>query len=709
MSLTTVVKQRRIRGQKAAEGQYIDLLDDVDDIERLLEAYLSLRDEEHTPGEKPDPLTTEVFKDYVRRIHDAIRSTDEAVDAFNTAKDGTLRKSPVMNYVDSVGMFEAQLIAGKLVKTVHRVQSGTISLPSWPVLTGLKLHMYKTFEDRMDKVLRTLETRKAVCKALFFEEVSMVKRVSMQPEEEAGKKGSNKTSNTKRSNQVVFAKDNMPKDEEADTATPGTGDREEGADHENTDKDMAPPPTKKTRRAPRTRTPASEAVTINPGARRGKKPTATPSAEEDIDDSASIQPDTPAASTPSNTGAGSSSQPAFSSAAQPSHNTGISFTPINAGPSNQRASAAASASNNTGRPVNTAPSAPSSPMQIDGPNQSATPGAVRYGVPKQTDVIACPVVVDHGPAMQAAIAALPRGKGELYDPNKFPGALGKSLVKYGGQRSRAAGPSVNELPPAYSPGPYSLPQQPQNVQSRGQYLPRQYQSPGNYFTDPTAFYGYQQSSQQGYSLPQANQQFRMQESQRSIAQVPPQGQLSQHDRGSAIQLNGPAPRLHHVGQAAGFQHSDQAPGLQPNGRVANFQQNGRVASIQQHGRMASIQRNGRVAGIRQSGTNSCSIVNNYFHRPEPESPTSQALAKTRGRDSEYMSYEPDPKNNQVIGFPKILGDDEREFPFHEYVNVSTLPACCFLDGILTTVSARPRYSDAHSAELVRSAYSCRRR
>lgn len=618
MSLTTVVKQRRIQGQKAAEGQYIDLLDDVDDIEKLLEAYLSLRDEEYTPAVQPDPLTTEVFKDYVRRIHDAIRSTDEAVDAFNTAKDGSLLNTPVMNYVDSVGMFEAQLIAGKLVKTVHRVQCGTVSIPSWPVLTGLKLHIYKTFEDRMDKVLRTLTTRKSVCKALFFEEVSMVTRVSMQPEEEASKKGSNNRSNQKRSNQVVFAKDNMPKDEEADTATPGTGDgdRQEGADHENTDKDMAPPPTKKTRRAPRTRTPASEAVTINPGGRRGKKPTATPSAEEDIDDSASTQPDTPAASTPSNTGASSTSQPAFSSAAQPSHNTGISFTPINAGSSNQRASVAASASNNDGRPVSIAPSAPSSPMQTDGPVQPATPGAVRYGTPKQTNVTAFPVMVDHGPALRTALAALPKGKGKLYGNRKFPGPLGKPLAQYG---------DPNPLPP----GQRLLPQQPQQAQSPRQGLLQQYHSPSNNMnTEQGLSYGFQQSSPPSYSLSQEEEHLRMQGARDSFAQSPLHHKAPQHNRNTSNH-HGQGPIIQ-VGRTGSGQHSGQVARFQESTQTAGPQRNCQVTGLQ-HGLMPGMQQ--RVSGS--------SVVYNYF---QPRAPRPSG------------SWAPPLKIDQIHGNNRTLGN-----------------------------------------------------
>lgn len=671
MSLTTVAKQRLKQGQKVAEGEYIDLLDGVNEIEKLFDAYISLRDDEYVPDEKPAPLTTQVFKDYVRRIHDAIRSTDEAVDAFKTAKDGTLlnEKTPAMNYVDSVDMFGLQLVAGKLVKTVHKVQSGTVSIPSWPLLTGLKLHKFKTFRERMDKVLEALTTRKFICKALFMDEVPMMTRISMQPEEEAKKKGTNKVTNTKRSGQVLYAKENMPKDGEPDTTRPGTGDGDEGdeADDEDTDKDMAPPPTKK--RARGTRTPASVAVTINPGGRRSKKPTAARSAQT-TDNTASIQPATPAASTP--TQAGSSSEHAPSSAANGSNATiTTSFTPINAGPSNQRAGAGTSAFNNTGGSVDTAASTPSSPMQTDGPSQSATPDSVTSRVPKQNNFVAFPVRVDHRPAMQVALSALPMGKGELYDAQKFSGPLGKPRVQYGNQIPQTARPGVKELPPAYSRGPYTLPQQPQIVQSPGQYLPQQYQSPGNYVTDQQAFYGYQQSGQRGCSLPQANQQFRTQNRQGSIAQVPPQGQLSQQDQVSAIQFNGQGAQLRHVGQAACYQHGDQAPGFQPNGRVANFQQNGQVASIQQHGPMASVQRNGRVAGIRLNGSHGCSIVNNYFHRPEAES--SQALAITRGKDNQYMSYVPDPNNDHVFGDAKTLDDDQYMVLYDEFVKVSILP------------------------------------
>lgn len=620
-----MAKQRLKQGQKVAEGEYIDLLDGVNEIEKLFDAYISLRDDEYVPDEKPAPLTTEVFKDYVRRIHDAIRSTDEAVDAFKTAKDGSLlgSKTPAMIYVDSVDMFGVQLVAGRLVKTVHNVQSGTVSIPSWPLLTGLKLHKFKTFRERMDKVLEALTTRKFICKALFMDEVPMMTRISMQPEEEAKKKGTNKVTNTKRSGQVLYAKENMPKDGEPDTNTPGTGDGDEGeeADDEDTEKDMAPPPPKK--RARYTRTPASVAVTINPGGRRGEKPTASRSA-------------------------------------QPSNATiGSSFTPINASPSNQRAGAGASASNNTGQPVNTTESTPPSPMQTDGPSQPATPDPVTSRVPKQNNVIAFPVGIDHGPALQTALAGTPTGQSKLCGGSKFPGSLGKPATQYG-----------NEWPPAYSPGRYPLPQQPKKAQPSGQHFPQQYHSPGNYINDQQASHGLEKGSPQGYSRSQAYKQRQMQSTQ-GITQITPHGSVSQHSQVSGLHFNGHEPRIRHVGQSD-FQQSGHAAGFQPNGKVANFQLNGR---------MASMQHNGRIARIRLNGPHSY-VVNNYFQQPAAGSPASQALPITQGADrhpshdrfmyyDQTVGHDQDPNYGQAIEYAKTLDDDQSEFPYHEYLHVST--------------------------------------
>lgn len=726
MSVTAVViKDRLAQGEKAAPGEFIDLLDGVDEVEKLFQVYLSLRDEEHTPEEKPAPLTTEVMKSYVRLIYDAINSTDEAEDAFNMGMDGQLKKTGAMKYVDVLNMFEVQVVAGRLVKTVHKVQSGTLSIPSWPILTALKLHKFKTFPDRMDKVIEALKIRKSICKALFFDELSMLQRVSLQPVEEANKKGTNAKTNFLRGTQLLFARENMPKDEKPGVAMPGRGDGEleQPANHEGNDEDMALPKSKRARR-----TPADVAVTINPVSHRVKKPTAAGSAEQATDTDPAIQPAGPGAqasintdnctqsskttaSDSTNTG-GCSIQPASPAAPAPVNNggpsqptapreptfnntggNGIAFTPINAGRSrqggfssasaptntsafNQHAKPGASASYNAGGPGQTAPSTPSIVKKTGGPSQPATPTPVKARGSKQgnNNLFVAPAFIDQNAQMQAALAAGPMAKGELLDTLKYPGPLGRPMAQYGDQGPQMAGPGVNERPPAYTPGTYYLPQQPQMAQWSGQYLPQQHQSPGNQSINQQASHGFHQGSPQRYSLPQANQQFQMQDPRGSIEQARPYGRISQQDQMSGIQLNSQGPRYQHVDQAAGFH---------PNGRVVNFQQNGRVASIQQNCRMASVQHNGRMAGIRLNGNHSY-IVNNYFQPPFAGYPDGQALPITQGEEDQYTDYEQATEYGQAMGPNQYLKDhqaighaktsDDEPVDCREWLNVSILPS-----------------------------------
>lgn len=714
MSVTTaVVKDRLAQGDKAAPGEFIDLLDSVDEVEQLFEAYLSLRDEEHAPEEKPAPLTTEVMKSYVRLIYDAIGSTDEAEDAFNAGADGQLKKTGAMKYVDELKMLEVQLVGARLVKTVHKVQSGTLSIPSWPILTALKLHKFKTFPDRMARVIEALKVRKSICKAMFFDELSMLQRVSMQPDEEANKKGTNATGNIQRDHQLQFARDNMPKDGKPGTATSrrGDGELEKGADDDEMDECMAPPKSKRVRR-----TPADVAVTINPVSQRAKKKLtaagsagSADSAEQATDTVSATQPAGPAAQASTNIGnstqssnvaSSASIQPASPAAPAPVNNggpsqptasreptfnntggNGTAFTPINASRSRQGALSSASTPTNIGAFEQPAKPRASASNNAGGRSQPATP------IPEKAldsqhgnnNLFAGPALVNQNAQMQAALAAGPLGKGELIDTLKYPGPLGRPMAQHGNQIPQTSGPGINERPPAYTRGHYSFPQEPQQAQSYGQYFPQQYQSPGYYVADQQTLYGYQQSVPQGYGLREADLQFQMQGPQHSTAQLPPHGRGTQHTQLSGVHLIGQAPRLQHVGQAAEFQRSDQATGFQPNGRVANFQQNGRVASIQQHGRMASVQRNGRVAGIRQNGAHSFSIVNNYFHQPEPRTSARQGLANTGDENDQYRGYEQAVGYNQTVcndqnvGYAKTLGDNEPEVDFRDWVHVSTQP------------------------------------
>lgn len=714
MSATAaVVKDRLAQGEEAAPGEFIDLLDDVDEVDQLFEAYLSLRDQEHAPEENPAPLTTEVMKSYVRLIYDAIGSTDEAEDAFNVGADGQLKKTGAMKYVDELKMLEVQLVGARLVKTVHKVQSGTLSIPSWPILTALKLHKFKTFPARMDRVIEALKVRKSICKAMFFDELSMLQRVAMQPDEEANKKGTNATGNIQRDHQLQFARDNMPKDGKPGTATPGRGDGKLGqeADHKETDEEMAPPKSKRVRR-----TPADVAVTINPVSQRAKKkPTAAGSAgsaEQSMDTDSAIQPAGPAAQAPVNNGG--PSQPTASR--KPTFNNtggnGTAFTPINAGRSRHSGLSSASAPTNGGGSGQTAPSTPSIVTKADIPSQPATPTPVKPRGSKQgnNNLFVAPAIVNQNAQMQASLAAGPMGKGELLDTLKYPGPLGRPMAPYGDQRPQTAGPGVNELPPAYTPGIYYLPQQPQMAQSYGQYLPQQHQSPGNYSINRQASHGFQQGSPQRYRLPQANQQFQMQGPQGSITQARPYGRISQQDQMSGIQLNSQGPRYQHVDPAAGFQ---------PDGRVVNFQQNGRVASIQQNCRMASVQHNGRMSRIRQNGSHSY-IVNNYFQPPFVGYQDSQALPITQGEDDQYTDYERDMDYSQAVGPDQDLNDDQTiayaktsdnnpPVVFKDWVQVSIYSISAYvLDGTLTTALVIPHYSDLPSVELVCSAYGGRR-
>lgn len=663
MTSRAEVKQRVARGQQAAPGTFIDLLDDADGLDQLFHTYLSLQNGTYDPGEMAGVLTDDEFKRNVRLVHDAIRSTAEAEDAFKKDKNGRLVKTPVMRYIDGVGMFEIQLVAGKLVKTVHGVQRGELLVPSWPTTSGLKLHNFGGFQQRMDSVIRSLKTRKAICKALFFEEVTMAKRVSMQPSEESDKKGQNTKTNQNRDEQLVFARKNMPKGKKPGTAATGTGagdggdDDDDDNDDENASKESPPVrPAKRPRRAA-----AGDAVTLASSLQRRADCVAARLALPAVDTPGSAQPDTqpdtPSASVP--TSAGGLSQPGLAPAPAPEPTpaaaptaaptaapatapapaqvstvaTGTAFKPINAAAINQRAQPAAPASGDAAGQVEAAPDASPDAMDTDDPNCLTTPNPAKISGSKHADLFVGPAFIDQAAQVKAAFAGTPMGQGGLSHDKKFPDPFGEFCTLFDDQ----------EPPPAYTPAGNFLPQQPQRVQSPGQYLPQQYRPLDNYASNQRDSNGSQQNSPPGFGIPQPNQESQMRGSENSIAQGSPHSKISQNQSG--INING---RVHRS---------------QPNSHAADSQPSGKVANFQQSGRMPSIQHN----AIRQSGSHSY-IVNNYFQHPKPfESLASDILAITQGADDPYP-----PRFEQAIGYDETIGRDQN---FDGYVHgyAKTLP------------------------------------
>lgn len=667
MSLTTVVKQRITQGEKAPAGTYIHLVGKKDDVKELWEAYLSIQDEMYTPEEDQGELTEEQYAHYVRLVHDAIRSTDKADDAFQKDNKGnaTEKQTAMMDFIDSVGMLEVQLIAGKLVTAVHNVQSGKMSVPGWPMLAGLRLHMFKTFRERMEKVIEVLTLWKAMCKDLFYTEMTWEKRIAMQPEEEADKKGTNAALNHRRKVEKQEARKLIEENKKREAAALES----DNADNDNVGNDKqkdasneATPATGKPGNKRAKRIKPDQFIAITSKARRGKKAKAAGSAEQATDTNSASQPADLAAEASANTD--DFPQPTDAAASSTTSGAGPSqppspaaSVPVNHDDSSQMFVSPAPASSNTRGSTQPSSGTAFVPININAGRQSqrslpSTPAPKKTGGSNQANnIFAGPALVDHSPALRAALTAAPKGQGELIDTSKFPGPLGKPMAHYG-----------NERPPAYSPGQHSLPQQPQKAYLSGQSFPQQYQPPFNYMSNQQDSYGIQQNTPQSYGLPQPSQQFQTQGTERSIAQVPPPGQIYQHDQVSGIQYNGQAAPLQHVGQAAGFK---------PNGRVANIQKNGRVASIQQHGPMASIHRNnGRIARIRLNGPHSY-VVNNYYQHPVPGSSAHQARPIAQGADGHYMGNEQavynqtvgkkqDLNNDQAIGYAKVLNDDEPE-------------------------------------------------
>lgn len=131
---------RLVQGLEA--GVYTELID-IDEVEGLNDAYLAIQDTRFPPKQPPTPLTSEEFKHYVRLVYNAIKSIDAARDAYAKDKDGKVTgKTFAKEYLDSINMFEIQLVAAKLVKAVHRAQAGIITLPVWTDIPGVGYSRY---------------------------------------------------------------------------------------------------------------------------------------------------------------------------------------------------------------------------------------------------------------------------------------------------------------------------------------------------------------------------------------------------------------------------------------------------------------------------------------------------------------------------------------------------------------------------------------
>lgn len=588
MSLTALVEQRLEQGKTTTAGPYIELVD-MDEVEQLSDAYLSLNDRKYGPEEQPPPLTSEEFKRYVRLAHDAIRSTDEAIDAFKEAKDGSMGKTSAMNYIDGLKMFEIQLIAGKLVKAVHKIHSGTVTTPSWPMITALKFHKYQTFTDRMDKVIVALRTWKSLGKALFLDMVSMEKRLAMQPEEETKKKGTNKSNNGNRDVQLQFARSNMPKAEKPATAA------NNDEDEDDADNDGSPAPATKKRR----RGTTADAVTINPNARRGnnrgkkKQPTAqptTPAASASTNPSESIQTGSSAASASSNA----------TVSGQPSSATGTAFTPINR-PRLIQPNESLVPAQNAGSPVGAAPSAPSVDMNIGDPGQPATATALSDDDSSQPTIFACYATADQQAALELHLSDMQAASKGLDDNLKFPGPLEKPSSQYGSPRPQMGGPSANQQP--FPSSQCLLPQQPQQVPP-----------PPDYATSQQAAYGFQQRSpQRTRPLPRTNQQYQTQGTDLDTAQSAPHRQALHHYDVVGI-----------YGQGA----IHRGPDTVHDGQVVHFQKDSKMTSS----------RDGPMAGMRQNNTGGGPVYN-YFQPQTPSPSGHQALVSPpNGNDQRTVNY-----------------------------------------------------------------------
>lgn len=532
MTLTEDSKRRLAQGEAAAPGAYIDLLDEVDDVDELFQAYMSLRDKK-IPAAQQTPLTTATLKHYVRLVHDAIRSTDEAQDAFSKDDNGNVipnKKTAVMKYLDDVRMYEVQLIAARTIKTVHKVHNGTLMIPSWPALNGLKLCKYKTFDERMAKLIQSLKLWKSICKALFFDQVPMEVRLALQPEAEAKKKGSNSALNSNRDVQLKFAKKHMPKDDKP--ATPGAeDDAEDDNEDDHEDEDEAEEADDELTPARGTKRPRV-AISLTSGPRRGKISTPSRSTQPADSTGGPIQPSTPTASAPAFKPTSGSGQPS----------SGIAFVPINAG----------------------------------GPSQPATPASVSDDGQEQANLFAGPPFLDYGALAQGAFFTEPMGKDKLCETSK------PTLAHSGNQGPQMAGSYINEWPPAYSPGQYIPAQQ---FQSPSLYYTPQPRTPGSQVAPQQASsHGFHQSGSPTLSVPQANQQPQKQESQGNFAQSPLRHQIPQHNEITGI--NHGLGNIHH-GETSSHQHKGKQAFQTQKDVQMNSNPNWHMAGVQSGTRLNS--------------------------------------------------------------------------------------------------------------------------
>lgn len=237
-----LMRERLATAKCAAQGSWMPLVNRVDEVDQLYDAYLTLKDEAVPDDASLGDLTDAQLQHYVRLLHDAIKSTHQAEDAWN--KNG--KPSTAMKHINQLNMFEIQIVAARLVKAVHRVQRGKLSIPSWGLLSSLRLAKKDSFDDRMSDAITSLTRSKSLCKNLFTGQLTWETRIAMQAAEEAVKKVENDKLNGQRNDEVKFAKKNMP-GRKRDAATAEVDNDENDAGDELTP--AAPKTRKKPRRA----------------------------------------------------------------------------------------------------------------------------------------------------------------------------------------------------------------------------------------------------------------------------------------------------------------------------------------------------------------------------------------------------------------------------------------------------------------------------
>ncbi|KAL1854501.1 hypothetical protein Daus18300_011422 [Diaporthe australafricana] len=234
-------KKRLEKGKKATPGSYTSLINNVDEIDQLLVGYLQLQDETVKSSATTGTLTPTKFQHHVQACYDAIKSTAKAEDAFQGNGGDTQRiPSTATKFLNGLNPFEIQLIAGLLVKTVFKMQSGELCIPGWPQLSTLKYEKFASFDNRMSAVVTSLEHSKALCKNLFSGHLTWEKRIAMQPAAEAKTKGTNNIVNAKRNDQVSYAKKNMPEAGRRGSSTAGMDNQGENNEAEPTVATMRP-------------------------------------------------------------------------------------------------------------------------------------------------------------------------------------------------------------------------------------------------------------------------------------------------------------------------------------------------------------------------------------------------------------------------------------------------------------------------------------